>query len=283
MPPPFTWRALVERALEEDLGSGDVTSQISIPADAEGSARIEARDALIVCGLDVAEEVFHQLDPELCFERCEPEGASVAAGTRLACVSGNLRSILAAERTALNFMTRMCGVATETRRYVEAVAGTRADIVDTRKTQPGWRVLDKYACAVGGAVNHRVGLYDGILLKDNHIAAAGGVEAAVKAAIAGAPSGLRVQVEVESEAEAEAACSAGADFLLIDNATPNELRTLVERFGGRALLEASGGITLDNLRAYAETGVERLSIGALTHSAPGSDLAMEIEPGGVTR
>jgi nicotinate-nucleotide pyrophosphorylase (carboxylating) len=283
MPPHSAWRALVERAIAEDLGPGDVTSQATLSPELNGSARIEAREPLIVCGLELAREVFRQVDPTLEFEAREHDGAAVDAGSVLAFVSGNMRALLVGERSALNFLARLCGIASGTRRYVEAVAGTRAQIVDTRKTLPGWRVLDKYACAMGGGVNHRIGLYDGVLLKDNHIAATGGVEAAVKAALANAPAGMRVQVEVESHADAEAACGAGADFLLIDNASPDELRGYVERWGNQALLEASGGITLDNVRAYAETGVQRISIGALTHSVLGSDLALEIEAGGVAR
>jgi nicotinate-nucleotide pyrophosphorylase (carboxylating) len=283
MPPHSAWRALVERAIAEDLGPGDVTSQATLSPELNGSARIEAREPLIVCGLELAREVFRQVDPTLEFDAREHDGAAVDAGSVLAFVSGNMRALLVGERSALNFLARLCGIASGTRRYVEAVAGTRAQIVDTRKTLPGWRVLDKYACAMGGGVNHRIGLYDGVLLKDNHIAAAGGVEAAVKAALANAPAGMRVQVEVESHADAEAACGAGADFLLIDNASPDELRGYVERWGNQALLEASGGITLDNVRAYAETGVQRISIGALTHSVLGSDLALEIEAGGVAR
>ena len=213
--------------------------------------------------------------------------ARARAGEPLAIVSGRLRAILAGERTALNFLARLCGVSTWTRRFVSGVEGTGALIVDTRKTLPGWRALDKYATAVGGAVNHRSGLYDGILLKDNHIALAGGVELAVKAALATAPPGLRIQVEVESEDQAVAAVEAGADFLLLDNREPEELRRIAQRVGKRALLEASGGVVLENLRAVAETGVGRIAIGSLTHSAPGADVALEIRggvpaPGGAT-
>jgi nicotinate-nucleotide pyrophosphorylase (carboxylating) len=171
-------------------------------------------------------------------------------------------------------------VATQTQRFVEAVAGTGACIVDTRKTLPGWRLLEKYATAVGGAVNHRVGLFDGILLKDNHLAIAGGVEPALRAARAAAPAGLRIQVEVESEADALAAVEAGADFLLLDNRSPAELERIVKRVAGRALLEASGGVRIENVRAIAATGVDRISIGALTHSAPCADLAMEMDGSG---
>jgi nicotinate-nucleotide pyrophosphorylase (carboxylating) len=186
--------------------------------------------------------------------------------------------VLAAERTALNFLGRLCGVATHTRRFVDAVAGTGVEILDTRKTLPGWRVLDKYAVAVGGGRNHRFGLYDALLIKDNHVAAAGGVGAAVRAARAAAPSHLMLQVEVESEAQAAEAIEAGARWLLLDNQTPAQLRLLAERFAGAAVLEASGGVTLANVREIAETGVQRISIGALTHSAPNADVALELRP-----
>jgi nicotinate-nucleotide pyrophosphorylase (carboxylating) len=277
-PPVSSWRPLVAAALAEDVGPGDVTSELSIPAASMGRARIEARESLIVCGLAVAEEVFRQVDPQLRVEPRVQEADHVGAGTSLLEVEGSVRAILTAERTALNFLTRLCGIALHARRFVEAVAGTGAVIVDTRKTLPGWRVLDKYAAAAGGAVNHRVGLFDGILLKDNHIAAAGGVTAAVKAAIAGAPAGLRVQVEVESIEQADEAIAAGADFLLLDNCPPSLCHTIAERCGPGVLLESSGGIDLHNVREHAEAGVQRIAIGAITHSAPGADVALEMIP-----
>ena len=277
-PPISAWRPLVTLALAEDIGPGDVTSELSIPADKIGRARIEAREAVIVCGLDVAEEVFRQVDPRLRLERQAREAGHVAADTSLLEIEGSLRAILTAERTALNFLTRLCGIAGHARRFVEAVAGSGAAIVDTRKTLPGWRVLDKYAAATGGAVNHRVGLFDGILLKDNHIAAAGGVTPAVKAALAGAPAGLRVQVEVESIEQVDEAIAAGADFLLLDNCPPNLCRSIAARCGPGVLLESSGGIDLDNVREHAEAGVQRLAIGAITHSVPAADLALEMIP-----
>jgi len=280
-PPRAAWEALLALALAEDIGAGDVTSAIAIAADARGVARIEARTGLRVCGLAVAEAVFAAVDPSLRFEALASDGDDARAGQALARIAGRLRPLLAAERTALNFLGRLCGVATFTRRFVEAVRGTGAAIVDTRKTLPGWRALDKYAVAVGGGVNHRMGLFDGILLKDNHVAAAGGVAAAVKGALARAPSHLRVQVEVESLADARAAVEAGADFLLLDNRTPAELSVIAAALRGRALLEASGGVTLENVRAIAETGVQRISIGALTHSAPCADVALELDGAGV--
>lgn len=277
-PPERHWRPLVELALSEDIGSGDVTSSLVIGAQQNGRAVVEAREPLVVCGTEVARNVFTSVDSEADVRILEPDGTAVRAGAALAEVSGSLRGILAAERTALNFLYRMSGVATFTRSFVEAVAGTGARIVDTRKTLPGWRHLDKYAAAVGGAVNHRVGLYDGILLKDNHVAAAGGVAAAVKAALSAAPANLRVQVEVESVSEGAAALEAGADFLLLDNMSPEAMREAVATLGERAVLEATGGVTLASVRSVAETGVHRISIGALTHSAPGVDIALELAP-----
>lgn len=275
-PPAHTWRPLVAWALAEDLGPGDVTSPLVIPEGREGEAVIEARQPLVVCGLPLAAAVFEEVDASLTFAASARDGDRLSPGEPLARVYGSVRSLLSAERTALNFLGRLCGVATFTRRFADAVAGTGCLLVDTRKTLPGWRSLDKYAAAVGGARNHRMGLYDGVLLKDNHVAAAGGTALAVKAALAGAPAGLRVQVEVESEAEALEALAAGADSLLLDNRRPDELRALVSRFGERALLEASGGVTLENVRAMAATGVHRISVGALTHSAPNADVALEL-------
>jgi nicotinate-nucleotide pyrophosphorylase (carboxylating) len=268
---------LLRLAIREDLGSGDATTPCVVEAGRPGAARIEARESLVVCGLAVAEAVFRELDPGVSFEAPRRDGDRALAGEPIARLSGDLRALLAAERTALNFLGRMCGVATLTQRFVEAVAGTGVSIVDTRKTLPGWRLLDKYATAIGGAVNHRIGLFDGILLKDNHLAIAGGVEPALRAARAAAPGGLRIQVEVESEADALAALDAGADFLLLDNRSPGELERIVKSVAGRALLEASGGVRLENVRAFAATGVDRISIGALTHSAPCADLAMEMD------
>jgi nicotinate-nucleotide pyrophosphorylase (carboxylating) len=267
---------LVERALAEDLGPGDVTSNACLPESLEVEAEIEARAPLVVCGVAVAAACFAAVDASLAVTALRGDGEFVAAYTPLARVSGSARGVFAAERIALNFLGRMCGVASLTRRYVEAVAGTGARILDTRKTLPGWRVLDKYAVAVGGGTNHRFGLYDAVLIKDNHIAAAGGVGAAVKAARASAAPHLAIQVEVESSAQAEEALGAGAQMLLLDNRTLAELRELVAQFGERAALEASGGVTLANVRAVAQTGVHRISVGALTHSAVAADVALEV-------
>ena len=289
LPPARAWRDLIEHALEEDVGPGDVTTTLLVSEERNGEAIVEAREPLIVCGLAIAEAVFRAHDPDLALEHCARDGAEAQSGDHLAIVRGPLRGILTAERTALNFLMRLCGVASLTRRFADAVRGTEAAIVDTRKTLPGWRVLDKYATAVGGAENHRVGLFDGILIKDNHVALAGNVTLAVKTALAGAPANLRVQVEVESEEQALAAVEAGADFLLLDNCTPALMRGIAARLQGRALLEASGGVDLGNVREIAESGVQRISIGALTHSAPAVDIALELSkpatgraPGGAT-
>jgi nicotinate-nucleotide pyrophosphorylase (carboxylating) len=277
LPPAHTWAPLLEAALAEDLRSGDVTSELVIAASAVGSGRIEARQALVVCGLELAAAAFGQVDPGVHFDPLRRTGDRAAPGEVLARLHGPLRGILAAERTALNFLGRMCGVATQTARYVDAVSGTGARILDTRKTLPGWRALDKHAVAAGGGENHRFALDDAVLLKDNHVHAAGGVALAVKAALAGAPSHLQVQVEVESLEDARAAVEAGADALLLDNQTPEQVRQIVDALGDRVSLEASGGVTLDNVRAYAEAGAQRISIGALTHSAPCADVALELE------
>jgi nicotinate-nucleotide pyrophosphorylase (carboxylating) len=276
LPPAHTWLPLVARALEEDVGPGDVTSALVIAPEQRGSAVIEARAPLLVCGLEVARSVFAELDPRLRFESGAADGERVGAGTAIARVHG-------AMRPPLNFLMRMCGVATWTRRFVDAVSGTGAIVLDTRKTLPGWRTLDKYATAVGGAHNHRSGLYDGILLKDNHVALAGGVAQAVKAARAGRLDHLRIQVEVESPADALAAVEAGADSLLLDNMTLDAVREVAGRLRERVLLEVSGGVSLENIRQIAETGVQRISVGALTHSAPAADVAMEIDMGPAPR
>lgn len=276
LPPRASWQPLLEHALEEDIGPGDATSEALIPADADGTAVIEAREALVACGLPIAEAVFAAVDATLAVERAWEEGEARERDLPLLRIRGRLRSILTAERTALNFLQRMSGVATWTRRFVHAIDGTGCRLLDTRKTLPGWRVLDKYAAAVGGAANHRLGLYDAVLIKDNHVAAAGGVGPAVRAARAVARPSLRIQVEVESGEQAEEALAAGADWLLLDNRGADELRALAGRFRTRAVLEASGGITLDNVRSIAETGVHFVSVGALTHSAPSVDIALEV-------
>jgi nicotinate-nucleotide pyrophosphorylase (carboxylating) len=278
-PPNADWRTLLDLALAEDIGPGDLTSALVIDADREGQARVEAREKLIVCGLPVIREVFSQVDPTLQIDSAGDisDGAAVDARCVLLRVRGRYASILTAERTALNFLGRLSGIATQTRRLVDCVADLPVELVDTRKTTPGWRVLEKYAVAIGGGSNHRVGLYDAVLVKDNHIAAAGGLEAAVKRAIAKAPDGVAVQIEVESEEMADCAVGLGCRFLLLDNVDPDTIRRIVARHAPEVLLEASGGIGPANLREYAETGVARISMGALTHSVVSADVALEID------
>ena len=279
LPPSKDWRVLLDLALAEDIGPGDLTSALVIDDDREGCARIEARAHMIVCGLPIVREVFQSVDPSLQvdFSQALEEGSAVEAGRVLLRVRGRVGSILTAERTALNFLGRLCGIATQTRRLVDQVADQSVDLVDTRKTTPGWRVLEKYAVAVGGGVNHRVGLYDAVLVKDNHIMAAGGLERAASRALDKAPEGMAVQIEVESEDMADRAVAHGCRFLLLDNLAPETVARIVARHAPAILLEASGGIGPDNLREYAMTGVARISMGMLTHSAVSSDVALEID------
>lgn len=279
VPPQAEWQSLLDLALAEDVGPGDLTSRIVVDPERKGRARIEARASLVACGLPIAAAVFRQIDSTLSVQPCDGirEGQRVAAGELLMRIEGRYASILTAERTALNFLGRLCGIATQTRRLVDSLEGRPSSLVDTRKTTPGWRSLEKYAVAVGGGVNHRRGLYDAILVKDNHIAAAGSLDAAVRRALAGAPSGVAVQVEVESEAMADRAIELGCRFLLLDNMQPDAIRRIVARHAPGVLLEASGGIHAGNLRAYADTGVARISMGALTHSVHVADVALEID------
>ncbi len=268
--------AAIRRALEEDLGSrGDVTSDSTIPPEAEMKARILARQDGVVAGLDVAAAVFREMNAAIrCVPRVE-EGQSVRGGDLLAEVEGPARAVLAAERTALNFLGRMSGIATLTRRFVDAVAGTGAVILDTRKTAPGLRRADKLAVQRGGGQNHRMGLYDMILVKDNHIDFAGSLAEAVRRARA-AHSGLPLEVETRTLADVEAALSLGVERILLDNMSLETMRQAVQLTAGRARLEASGNVTLGRVRPIAETGVDYISIGALTHSAPVFDVSMKV-------
>ncbi len=266
----------IRRALAEDLGErGDVTSDSILPAAAALEARLLAKQEGVIAGLDVAAAVFAQVDAAIRFTPRVDEGQRVRAGDLLAEVRGPARSLLAAERTALNFLGRMSGIASLTRRFVDAVAGTGAVILDTRKTAPGLRRVDKLAVQRGGGRNHRLGLYDMILIKDNHIDAAGSLAAAVQAARAAHPD-LPLEVETRTLAEVEAALALGVKRILLDNMTLDEMRQAVRLTAGRARLEASGNVTLERVRAIAETGVDYISVGALTHSAPVFDLSLKI-------
>jgi nicotinate-nucleotide pyrophosphorylase (carboxylating) len=268
--------ALIEMALEEDLGRGDVTSEVIFEEGAPARGVLQAKQELVLAGMEVAEAVFRRVEPSVRFEVRRRDGERLQAGEVAAEIAGTARGLLAAERIALNFLQRLSGTATLTRRFVDAVAGTHARIVDTRKTTPGWRALAKAAVRAGGGHNHRADLASGVLIKDNHIAACGSVKRAVQRARARAPHLLKVQAEVTTLAQLDEALAAGAEALLLDNVTPEEARRLVERVAGRVPVELSGGVSLDTVRAYAEAGVDLISVGALTHSAPAADLSLEI-------
>lgn len=263
----------VAAALIEDIGEGDWTALLT-PPGAQARATVSAREPAVICGQPWFEAVFRRLDPKVDVTWRVGEGEVVAAGAVVCELAGAARALLTGERTALNFLQTLSAAATLTSRYVQAVAGTRAAIVDTRKTLPGLRLAQKYAVRTGGGLNHRLGLYDGVLIKENHIAAAGGVTAALAQAREVAPAGVWIQIEVETLAQLEEALAAGARMVLLDNMTPAEMHEAVRRAGGRAVLEASGGVTLENVRAIAESGVDRISIGGLTKDVKAVDLSM---------
>jgi nicotinate-nucleotide pyrophosphorylase (carboxylating) len=267
---------VVRRALDEDVGDGDITTLATVPADARAQATITQKAPGVIFGLEGAELAFRALDPDVVLERRAPEGEWREHGEVLH-IEGSARAILTAERTALNVLGRLSGVATATAIAVHAVAGTKARILDTRKTTPGLRALEKAAVAAGGGTNHRFGLWDAFLIKENHIAAAGGITRAVEQARAARPDVL-LEVECETRADVEEALQVGAPRLLLDNMRPHELREMVALVDGRAELEASGGITVQTLHEVAETGVDYISLGALTHSAPALDLSLLVAP-----
>ena len=268
---------LIDRALAEDVGDGDLTTAAVVPQGAGARARIEQRAPGVPAGLRVAEAVFQRLDPGLRWRAHAVDGEWREPGL-LAEIVGDAAAILRGERVALNFLGRLSGIATLTALYVRAVEGTGVRILDTRKTTPGMRVLEKGAVRAGGGVNHRAGLHDAILVKENHAELAGGVGEAARRALADAPQGVSVEVECATLADVTQAIDAGVPRLLLDNMSPDELRSAVELVDGRAELEASGGITLENVRAIAETGVDFISVGALTHSAPALDVSLLLEP-----
>lgn len=268
-------RRAIALALEEDFGGpGDVTS-VLIPADATGRARVLVKSDLVLAGQDAFVEVFRQVDASMTVRFDVPDGTALSRGASAGEVSGPARSILMAERTALNLMQRLCGIATMSRRAADAVAGTKARVVDTRKTTPAWRALEKAAVRAGGCFNHRFGLFDGVLIKDNHVAAMGGVRAAIEAARASAHHLLKIECEVDSLDQLDEAIAAGADVVLLDNMDDATMAEAVRRVAGRAVLEASGGVTLERLGSIARTGVDLISMGALTHSATAADISLE--------
>ena len=268
---------LIEQALLEDIHTGDITTQAVVPERRTAVARLIAKEDMVIAGLFVAERVFRRLDPAVAFSASQPEGARASRGDLLAAVQGSAADLLMGERVALNLLQRLSGVATLTSRYVEAVKGTKARIVDTRKTTPGLRALEKYAVRVGGGINHRTGLYDGILIKENHITAAGGIGEAIGRARAYIPHTLRIEIETETLGQVDEALAAGADIIMLDNMGLDDMRTAVNLIAGRALVEASGGVNLETVRSIAETGVDIISVGALTHSARAMDISMLLD------
>ena len=273
--PQFDMSEFVRRVLAEDLGSGgDVTSKATIDPFARFTAEMNCREPIVIAGLDIAIAFFRALDREVRIDRLVSDGDKVEAGTVLLRLDGNARAMLAAERSALNTLQHLSGIATMTRRYVDAIDGTGATLLDTRKTIPGLRLLEKYAARMGGAENHRMRMDDGLLIKDNHVGVAGGVAEAVRAAKA-FDSGLQIQVEVDRIEQIEPALEAGAERLLLDNMRPDKLREAVALVAGRVPLEASGGVNLDTIRSIAETGVDYISVGRITQSAPAVDIGLD--------
>jgi nicotinate-nucleotide pyrophosphorylase (carboxylating) len=262
--------------LQEDIGTGDVSTLSTVPEGKEALGRVVAKQEGVVAGLPIVEEVFRQVYPQACVRLAVAEGSRVRRGDLLCEISGSARSILTGERVALNFLQRLSGIATLTARFVEKVTGTRARVVDTRKTTPGLRILEKYAVTVGGGHNHRMGLYDAVIIKDNHIVAAGGIGPAVSAARSSIPHTMTITVECEDLRQVSEALEAGADILLLDNMSDAMRADAVRAVAGRALTEASGEITEETVAAVAATGVDILSVGALTHSAPALDISLDL-------
>ncbi len=271
-------RKVVTRALVEDLGEGDVTTNLTVPDCIKARGTFYSKQTLVVAGLPIAVEVFRTLEPDCAWEAVVSDGTEVVVGRPLATVEGKAATLLSGERVALNFLQRLSGVATLTRKFKDQLAGLRTELLDTRKTTPGLRVLEKYAVRMGGGTNHRMGLDDGILIKNNHIDIAGGIRNAVESARQHRPAGIQIEVEVRNRRELEDAIAAGAEIALLDNMSIPEVLECVTLAKGRVLLEVSGGANLENVRAYAETGVDRISVGAITHSAPAVDINFLIEP-----
>lgn len=268
---------LIDMALAEDIGPGDITTDHLIDPDMEGSGHIIAKEPAVIAGLQIAREVFLKLDPSVRVVSEFKDGDRVAVGARILSVGGSLRALLTGERTALNFLQRLSGIATHVKTFADAMAGSSARLVDTRKTTPGWRVLEKYAVRVGGAHNHRMGLYDGVLIKDNHIAACGGIQKAIDRLRNETSHLVKIEVETSDLDQVKEAIDAGADIIMLDNMDIPGIKEAVSIIKGRALVEISGNVTLERVRALADTGVDIISAGALTHSAPNVDLSMRIE------
>ena len=268
---------IITLALNEDIGTGDITTLSTIPADKTATGHFVAKEDMILCGVALAEHIFKRVDPSIRLEANFNDGDAVKKGDVIAVVSGNAQNVLTGERTALNFMQRLTGIATRTHASVAEIAGTKAKITDTRKTTPGLRVLEKYAVRVGGGTNHRFNLADGVLIKDNHIAVSGGIKNAVKNARAVIPHTLKIEVEVETKEQLSEALDAGADIIMLDNMSNDLMRECVGIIAGRALVEASGNMGEKSLREVAETGVDIISIGALTHTVKAADISLKFK------
>jgi len=268
---------IIDIALAEDIHTGDITTLSVLPKPRRMRARLIAKEPMVLAGIAVAERVFARLDANVKFKAEFADGEELKVGELIARIEGDAAALLQAERVSLNLLQRMCGIATQTAAYVREIEGTGARVVDTRKTTPGLRVLEKYAVRVGGGTNHRTGLYDGVLIKENHIAAAGGIKEAVRLARAYIPHTLKIEVETETLAEVSQALEAGADIIMLDNMGLVEMKQAVLSIGKRALVEASGGVNLTSIRAIAETGVDIISVGALTHSVKAADISMLME------
>lgn len=272
-----TIKSLIERALAEDIGPGDVTTEATVPADLTSKAEMLAKQDLVLAGIDVSREVFHSLNPDIQLTPLAKDGDRIKLGTVIARLSGSTRALLMGERVALNLLQHMSGIATQTATYVEKIKGLKAVVLDTRKTHPGLRQLEKYAVRMGGGKNHRFGLYDGILIKDNHITAAGSITKAIEGVRKKAHHLLKIEVETKTLVEVREALAAKADVIMLDNMQVAMMREAIALISHQALVEASGNVTLETIRAIAETGVDFISCGSLTHSAPAADISMKIK------
>jgi len=268
---------IIENALLEDIHTGDITTLAVVPESRKIRARLVAKEPMILCGVNIAARVFHYLDHAIDFKSHRTEGSVLTACDIIAEITGEASLLLQGERVALNLLQRMSGIATLTAQFVEAVKGTKARVVDTRKTTPGLRQLEKYAVRIGGGMNHRTGLYDGVLIKENHIAAAGGISVAIRRAKEYIPHTMKIEIETETLVQVQEALEAGADIIMLDNMDTETMKNAVNMISGRALVEASGGVNLDTIRGIAETGVDIISVGALTHSARAMDISMLME------
>ncbi|MCG7319055.1 carboxylating nicotinate-nucleotide diphosphorylase [Brevibacillus laterosporus] len=266
----------IEEWLFEDVGHGDITTMTTIPADEKGTGILYAKEPGMIAGLDIAEQVFHTVDHELDFQRLVPEGSQVEKGDVIAEVTGSVQAILTGERLALNLLQRLSGIATRTQLFVREISHTQARVVDTRKTTPGLRLLEKYAVRVGGGHNHRFALYDAVMIKDNHSKGAGGIKEAVRKAREAIPHTMKIEVEAESLKQVHEALEAGADIIMLDNMSCDMMREAVQIIQGKAIIEASGGVTLETVRAIAETGVDVISVGGLTHSVTALDISLDL-------